>query len=312
VTPELLGAVHKFALGGYQMTVSVPTLDKESVPLDQKRVECYKWQAAGNIPREYKVSSIDLEIEQNAALRVPEELLRLPPNQYDVLTSEEQKQLDGMVNNAGQLARKGFEYWLSVIRWKSGIGHIGEPQVRYASDQGGGAVLRERTTGQRIWLQPRGFVVIGSKPVSQTQWEATQAALAVGRIPPVWFGFLFDGEQRVNNNDLTGAILSLAIALEVNVRRLFSHGLEESEPVVLEVLDQANLRSLLNRIKKLSYWDSAWADATNLSVFNQLMTHRDQIMHSAKTEDIDLKELKKMYSAVKRFAYFTCDFLNLR
>ncbi|MGD0331993.1 MAG: hypothetical protein ABSA90_01915 [Xanthobacteraceae bacterium] len=311
VTPELLGATHRFTYEDKDIVLSIPKADKDSVPFDQRRVHCWKWKAEGNVPLEYSVYSIDLEIELKKPLRIPEAVMQRPPNQFELIGDEEQKRLNSTVSDAAELAKKGFEYWLSVIRWKSGIGHIGEPQVRYASDQGGGAVLRERATGHRVWLQPRIVLVIGNKPVSLAQWEATQKALSAGKAPPIWFGFLFDSEQRANNSDITGSILSLAIALEVNVRRVFSHGLEHTEPVVLEVLDQANLRSLLNRIKKHSYWNDDWKDATNLSAFNELMTCRDRIMHSAQTDDIDVKELRKMQAAVKRFAYFTCDFLGL-
>jgi hypothetical protein len=311
VTPELLGGAHKFVLDGHQMTLSVPKADKESVPLHQRRVECWKWKTAGKIPLEYMIYSVDLEIEIDRALRVPDAVIQLPPNQINLFTIEEQGRLNSIVSDAAVLAKKGFEHWISVIRWKSGIGYIGEPQVRYASDHGGGAVLRDRATGHRIWLEPKTIIAPARKLVTADEWDAAQKALSAEKAPPVWFGLLFDSEQRANNDDITGSILTLAIALEVYVRRIFSHGLQDTEPVVQEVLDQANLRALLNRIKKLSVWNGDWEDAANLSLFNQIMTRRDQIMHSAKIEDIDRRELKKMHAAVKRFAYFTCEFLGL-
>jgi hypothetical protein len=311
VTPELLGAAHRFTYEGKEIVLSIPKADKDSVPFDQRRVHCWKWKAEGNVPLEYSVYNIDLEIELTKPLRIPEAVMQRPPNQFELIGDEEQKRLNSIVRDAANAAKKSFEYWMSVIRWKSGIGHIGEPRVRYASDQGSGAVLRERTTGHRVWLGPSVIVGRGDKSVSLPQWDATQEALSAGKDPPIWFGFLFDSEQRANNNDFTGSILSLAIALDVNVRRVFSHGLQHTEAAVLDVLDQANLRSLLNRMKKLSYWDDDWKNAADLSIFNDLMTRRDQIMHSAKTGNIDMREFRKMYTAVKRFAYFTCDFLGL-
>lgn len=66
--------------------------------------------------------------------------------------------------------------------------------------------------------------------------------------------------MRINNKDLTGGILSLAIALEVNMRRLFSHDLRQLsvQPVLLENFNLSNLRMLLNRMKKLDHWDDSW------------------------------------------------------
>jgi hypothetical protein len=108
-------------------------------------------------------------------------------------------------------------------------------------------------------------------------------------------------------------VLSLAIALEVNVRFVFSDDLRRAnlQPVVLEVFDLTNLRALLNRLKRIRHWDSNWAASTDFSAFNGLMNHRDGVMHSAKTESLDVIELRKMHAAVKKFAYFTCDALGL-
>jgi hypothetical protein len=129
----------------------------------------------------------------------------------------------------------------------------------------------------------------------------------------VWFDFLFYSEMRINNDDLVGAVLSLAIALEVNVRTIFSHdlGTTNIEPVMLEIFDQANLRALLNRIRKTRRWDKEWEKATDLGEINSLMNYRDRVMHSAETENIDVVKLRKMHAAVKTFAYFTCDKLGL-
>jgi hypothetical protein len=68
---------------------------------------------------------------------------------------------------------------------------------------------------------------------------------------------------------------------------------------------------LLNRFKKMRLWNNDWAAATDLSKFNSLMSHRDGVMHSAKTENLDARELRRMHEAVKAFAYFTCEALGL-
>jgi hypothetical protein len=119
--------------------------------------------------------------------------------------------------------------------------------------------------------------------------------------------------MRINNGDLTGGILSLAIALEVNVRMVFSRDLRQLtvQPVLLEIFDLTNLRTLLNRIKKLEHWDESWTNAVDLDSFNKVMNCRDRVMHSADTNELDAKELRKLVVAVKKFAYFTCDFLGL-
>jgi hypothetical protein len=313
ITPDLISAKHEFVFEGRPVTLSLPGLDKDTVPPEQRRIECHKWKSVGNIPLEYNVNSLDIEMELGDTIRVPEPVRHLHPNQFELFKPHEQKNLDQTVAEAGTIVRRAFEYWLRMLRWKSGIGYIGEPSIRYAGAHEGGAVLRDRLSGHRMWLQPHVIRAVGSRPVTTSQWDATQVALTACKLPPVWFEFLFDSEMRINNNDLVGAVLSLAIALEVNVRTIFSHDLRTAdiEPVMLEIFDQTNLRALLNRIKKMRRWDKEWEKATDLSEINSLMNYRDRVMHSAQTENLDEVELRKMHAAVKKFAYFTCDHLGL-
>lgn len=313
ITPELVGAKHDFSFERRKVTLTLPSVERADVPIEQRRLHLYKWRSEGNVPLEYAVYELDIEIEVADNISVPEEILRLHPNQYELLASEEQAHLNKVIAEGERCLCAAFSYWLRVIRWKSAIGYIGEPSIRYAGSGQGGAVLRERATKHRMWLQSQVISVIGSRPVTSEEWSATQAALTAVKTPPVWFEFLFDSQMRINNNDLVGAVLSLAIALEVNLRLIFSDELRKAnlQPVVLEVFDLANMRALLTRLKKMRQWDSSWAASTDFSAFHKLMDHRDGVMHMAKTENIDKSELQKMYAAVRKFAYFTCDALGL-
>jgi hypothetical protein len=313
ITPELVGAKHDFAFEGNKFTLELPNTDHEGVPFEQQRLRLYKLRTKGNVPLEFEVRNVDLVMELADSVRVPEEILHLQPNQFDLFTPTEQVQMDKLVEEAEQALRAAFGYWLRVLRWKSGIGHIGEPSIRYAGSGQGGAVLREKSSKHRMWLQGQVIMAIGRHAVTSLEWNATQAALAARKTPPVWFEFLFDSQMRINNNDLVGAVLSLAIALEVNLRFIFSGDLRKAnlQPVVLEVFGLTNMRALLTRLKKIRHWDSTWAASTDFNAFHKLMDHRDGVMHTAKTENLGASELRKMHAAVKRFAYFTCDALGL-
>jgi hypothetical protein len=212
ITPELVGAKHDFIFEGRKVTLTLPNADRADVPFEQRRLHLYKWRSEGNVPLEYAVYEMDIETEVADSISVPEEVLRLHPNQFDLLTPQERAHLDKVVAEAEQCLSAAFSYWLRMIRWKSAIAYIGEPSIRYAGSGQGGAVLRERATKHRMWLQPQVVSVIGSRPVTSAEWSATQAALTAVKTPPVWFEFLFDSQMRINNNDLVGAVLSLAIA----------------------------------------------------------------------------------------------------
>lgn len=181
----------------------------------------------------------------------------------------------------------------------------GEPQIPSGDQQS--ATICDKATGHRIWSETKIIAVLGGRAISQKDWDATQSALSAGTTPPVWFDFLFDSKMRIKNRDLVGAVLSLAIALETNIRFIFFGDLARNgvDPVIAEVVDLTNVRALLSRLKRTRYWNSAWAAAADLSAFNQLLDLRNDVIHLAKSDGLNDKELRKMHSAVKTFAYFT-------
>jgi hypothetical protein len=312
IVSELVAAKHQFLFNGKNVTVSLPGPDREGLPFDQQRLHLYKWKSDGNVPLEYEVRNLTMDMELPGSIHVPEEVLRLPPKQYERFQPDERDKLDRTVNEAGEELRAAYSYWLKMLRWKSRIGYIGEPRIFYGGDQQS-ATLCERATGHRLWPQTGHITVQANRPITPADWSATQSALLDQKTVPLWFDFLFDSEMRLNNKDVVGALLSLAIALEINVRFIFFGELTkvDVDTVVVEIFDLTNLRALLGRLKKMKHWNAKWASATDLSTFHRLMDLRNDAMHLAKIDNLDRSELRKMHEAVKTFAYFTSDALGL-
>jgi hypothetical protein len=312
IVAELVAAKHRFMFKGKPVTVKLPAPDKPDVPFDLKGLHLSSWRSADGFALKYAVRRLTVEMELPAPVHIPEELLSLPPKQYELVQADERKRLDHTVHEAADELRATFAYWLTILRWKSGIGYIGEPMISYGGDHQS-AALRERATGHRFWTRSETVVVQLDKAITEEDWAATQSVLLDGKAAPIWFDFLFDSEMRLNNKDLMGAVLSLAVALETNIRYIFFGELRKVsvDPVVVEVFDLASLRALLSRLKKTKRWNSEWASATDVSTFNRLMDLRNNVMHLARTDELDAKELRKMHKAVKTFAYFTSDALGL-
>jgi hypothetical protein len=247
------------------------------------------------------------------SVKIPEALLQHPPSRYSLVSKPKQEELSGIINFHSNIGETAFKYWLAVLRWKSRIGHIGEPGIRYAGQKRSGSVLRSRDTGHPFWLPMQVIMAQRHELVTVEHWQAAQAALSKEKTPPVWIDFLFDSEQRLNNLDNVGATLSLAIALEVSVRMLATHHLDHQhkiESVIREIIDITNLRAILNRLTKLSFWDKHWKRITQFADFNKLMNARDQIMHAANTKTLDTGELRRIYTSVHNFGYCVAEYLE--
>ncbi len=312
ISAELVGSKHQFVFDGCRTLVMLPTAGMERPTFEGSPIRCDQWKSEGMIPLAYQVNSIDFEIQLGDTIDIPEEMLKLPAKQIGMLGETEANNLDSKVEKAADILKRTFSYWLRVLRWKSGIGYIGEPSIEYAGLSGGSA-LTDRTTGHRLWLQTHVIRIAGTKAITLEHWSAAQAALSGNKEPPVWFEFLFEARMRISNNDLVGAVLTLAIAFEVNLRKIFSVELEalDVEPVTLQIVDLANLRALLSRVKKTRRWNENWEAVTDLSTLHKLMDYPDGVMHMAKIESLNEKELLKMYGAVEKFAYFTTQVLGL-
>jgi hypothetical protein len=130
-----------------------------------------------------------------------------------------------------------------------------------------------------FWLQPGRIVVQGQKAITMADWQSAQMALSQNKIPPIWFAFLFEGQQRINDRDLTGAVLSLAIALESIIRNL--------------VTQSASVKLILDLMPKFTFWNQDWERAADLDRFRKLMTWRNQVMHRADIKDLNEQDLRK-------------------
>jgi hypothetical protein len=119
-----VSAKHQFIFNG--VSVSLPGPDEERSPFDLQRLRLTSWRSEGKAPLEYDVRSLTMEMELPESTRVPEEVRRLPPKQFELFQPAERDQLDRTVNEAGEELRTAHSYRLKFLRWKSGIGYIGD------------------------------------------------------------------------------------------------------------------------------------------------------------------------------------------
>ena len=308
IVPELAGARHEFPFEGRQTVVKLPSRVPEiggkydpHAPLT-----CDSWRQVDgvNIPLRYGVHEFAMYIDITDSIIVPAQALKLPNTQYELFSEREQKQLGVITKEQEKIADRALSYWLKVLRWKSRIGFIGEPEIRMFDDSGVPR-LQDITSGHTFWCGPFIAFAEARQAITQEVWQDTSKALASGAVAPIWFDFLFDSQHRLNNSDFTAAILSMAIALEVMVRKLVTHHLDglPIESILHEVIDTANFRSILNRIGKLSFWSEELKRACDLSAFNELMSVRDKVMHSADTSRVDPERLQAIYNRLETFAY---------
>jgi hypothetical protein len=162
------------------VTVRLPGLESDAVPIDRRRIVLVRWQTKDSVPLEYRVNDLDMEVDVGEKIRIPAPMLQLSPNQYELLQPKEREHLDELVAKMGELTGRAFDYWLRTLRWKSKIGYIGEPSVEHPGYNRGGAVLKDRTNGHRFWLESVRISAQMSKVISPAGMERDSTSL-IGR-----------------------------------------------------------------------------------------------------------------------------------
>ena len=156
-------------------------------------------------------------------------------------------------------------------------------------------------------MGPNVLVVQAQNVIASKEWEAAENALRSESMPPIWLEYVFNSLQRLNNQDEIGSVLSAAIGFEIMMRGLLARHLSAetaSQKIVTTLLDQVNLRSIVNRVEDMRFWGPEWNRKFDSSKFNELMNCRDAIMHRADVKVLRGKDLRKMYRALLEFAYF--------
>ena len=314
VAAKLLGAKHEFTFSNKSVTVELPREDN-NLPRELRSAICRKWQRKGTkeIPLEYEVKEVVIRIAVEDPLSIPEQALKVSPKRIELFTTAEREQLDNLIGSLRLVAFDAFTYWVAMLRWVSHNAYVGEPAVMVAAPIEGTATLRDSVTGHRFWLDAARLTGRMSKGITPAQWRSAQTALRKNNSPPIWFNFLFEGAQRINNRDLVGAVLSLAITFETIVRSLLTYHLEKQrnkvEPLVFMILDLANLRAIFQRLRKLRFWDKDWERVMDFCQFHKLMDWRDGVMHSASIASLNEKDLRKTYTKLEALAYFVSEHL---
>lgn len=304
IDPTLKGASHTFEHAGHKVEVKLPSQESKSPHLDfAAGLYCSHWRR--DVPVEYHVLSADVFVEVDRLLDIPEQALKIPPRHEEFFEPKQVKELDKISNLHRQIATQSIHLWIDVLRWKAKAPRIGEPTI-VGGARGWGPRLENVADGHKFWVENQ---VLSPEPddvVTAAHWACAGQVLASAERPPVWIGFIFDAVQRHCNSDQRGAALSAAIGLEVLMRSILARRLPTggNDPLVIELLDLSNLRSIINRRKKIGSWSSAWESHFNESLFNQLLNCRDAIMHRADLTALSTMKWDETLKALQEFAHF--------
>jgi len=304
VVPELVGKATEFKFENSQVRIELPTEDKltESREDDSPlHIIGYAKKDGSKKPTKIAVNSVVVLVRINERIRLPKEVLTRHPNPIDLLSNEQQKQLDKLAKAYGDTAYRAFDLWIRTLRWKSGNGAIGRPEI-HGAKSGRSTYLLNGQTGRRFWAYPKPLTLRMYECITLPQWHEVEVALELGQQPPIYIDLMFDGIEQCKVGDLQSSVVDLAVACEafmrIRVMQNLPSGLTDA---VLKHIGEAPIRRVLDNLFKDTLSDEQNRRLKSiLSTLRQLFKARNEILHSGQKENLTPADCKKYIEATKK------------
>jgi len=200
VSPSLLGAKHTWQMADAMIELRLPSTEKiEKDRDDDDPVGRLTSWCTDSTPLEYCIRQVDVRVFADARVDLPPEVLTRSPNAYDLITQSQQDDLKAVATRHQAIAKRAYEYWLSVMRWVCDDYRIGRPDV-VGNESGWPTYLFERNSDTRIWGASAHIVIRGLHRVSDDEWQRAQELVCQGAQMPIHLAQRQDAEALFARN----------------------------------------------------------------------------------------------------------------
>ncbi len=231
VLPELLGRAVTFTRGEATVRIKLPGSSEVSDsglyftgdPVDEfARVSAGSRRGENEIC-EYHIHEIVIFVDPKRRTEVPTEVLGMPPTQREKFSEGQRRELEEIVRTTELLVAQAFDLWIRTLRWKTMNGRICRPAISGPSMQR--TYVIDQASGHRFWASGRVLKVVGTRSITEKQWNDTEQSLALGVNPPIWFDLFFDAGEHLELKDLNRTVVDLAMCCEVYMKHQILVGL---------------------------------------------------------------------------------------
>jgi hypothetical protein len=306
VVPELLGQSHVFTFDEREVTILLPGADK--LPDEPggddtlgQRLSFSGWrlQDGQQQIRKVHVHNVDVTVCVPGNATIPGEALVRPVKAPELFSEHQQKYLDKLLSENGDISRRAFKLWIRTLRRKADNWRIGLPEV-YGEETGWSTYLQVKDTQKAVWAGTHISDVPAEKAVTPTIWDETWAALCSGQPSPIFYDLLYDAMAHLDHGDLQRTVLDAAISAETYMRIIVRQGLPQGLDDPLQTyINDANIRQVANKFfparldtqEKRRY-------KTIASTLHRMFDDRNAIAHSGYKDGLTTRYCQKIIDSV--------------
>jgi hypothetical protein len=278
--PTLAGAEHQFTFEDASVKIKLPETPAEGeVPSEYSKAYVSRRRATTNEIIEVEIYAVLVSIDA-LNIDLPVAAAEYPAVNSTLYNADQARELDGRSNQLWYLARRILDYWLRVVRWRTGYALIDLATSLHDATLLGGRLIN-CTTGNAFYSPRIGRTVVvpPTRRLTFDEWAAIGGDLVKNAFPPVWHEYLMSGRRRIEVGDLTAAVIDLAVAIEVAVRLQVDSKLPPATPRgICEVVARMNMTEVFRRWEDLDLPAKnsipSFADITNLVEVRNAIMHR--------------------------------------
>jgi len=287
--PALQVATARFQFEDRHVEITLPTLPPEEKRYSEyAEAEADVWNSSSKEVINVHiyavlVSILELKFQLSPAAA---EHMSINASLYD---ESETRELDQQSDELYLLARRALNYWLRVVRWKTGLGLIDIDSRADRASLFGGRLFNS-AHGGAFYSPLVGRTAVAPKRhrLNPLVWNEIASAVAAGLNPPLWNEYLMSAHRRIEHGDLTAAAIDLAIAAESVIKRF---------PHISQRASKSTMSYLLGNWSRLGFPPS-----THLPWFTNveaLFKVRNKIMHEGADPRVDISFCQQSLSTVE-------------
>lgn len=303
VHPDLMGFCHRFTHNGYIVEIKLPDASKvKDRPGIGVVATIGSRRSSGGEPLEFKILQVDVQVNMSETLWIDSDVFNRDPVAYELFSEQEQRQFENVCKAHEQIAKRSFEYWLSIMRYALGDYRIGRIEVK-GNESGWSTRLKDIEKERTVWIQKGVFAVTGCRVVMPTEWLVVQDLLDKNILPPIFISLKHDAEESMCNGDYRKSLIELAMCCETFLRYCVLASLpKELDKNIVNAIEELNINQYVTKhFKSLLLTEPDIKEYKEISEeLSSLFNKRNKILHMGNIEGATKENCERFFEVAKK------------
>lgn len=306
VVAELMGAMHVFTFEGFEIKIILPTKDQadRTEQHDQVAIATAWKSETPKDPSGFEIVQVNAEVNLNEKILVPEDAtnsMKVDIRAFDN-DSVNKVKISNIAKQYAEISNNAFQHWIDLLRWSKNYPFLGKQKQSQANSSGWGIYLQDIKTGNNVFNLNNPIHASLIPLVTVSEWELTQERLNDNIELPLYMKFKFDAQESIRTSNYELAIIELALASEIYVKKTFLDYLRAKHlhDKVIEYIQKASISHYLKDFFSQIIVDNEISKFAEVRAeLEELIRERNSYMHKGFMKQATLDSSQRYLSAIE-------------